>query len=132
MFVDASVIVAIVSQEPGWDQLIRKLASPRTMLASPVSIWEATIALARSGGSLSFEAAEDEVEAFINRFSVQVIPITPEIGTLAVEASRRYGRSRNKADFNFGDCFAYACARSRSVPLLFKGNDFIHTDIEAA
>lgn len=62
----------------------------------------------------------------------QIIPITAEIGTLAVEASRLYGRGRHKADLNFGDCFAYACARSRGVPLLFKGEDFIHTDIEAA
>jgi ribonuclease VapC len=84
------------------------------------------------GRAFAFAAAEDEVEAFVSRFSVQLIPITAEIGTLAVDASRRYGRGRHKADLNFGDCFAYACARERGVPLLFKGEDFVHTDIEAA
>lgn len=72
------------------------------------------------------------VDVFLRVNKVETIPITAEIGSLAVEASRRYGRGRHKADLNFGDCFAYACARARGVPLLFKGEDFVHTDIEAA
>lgn len=53
-----------------------------------------------------------------------------EIGRAAIEALSRYGKGRHKADLNMGDCFAHACARLEDVPLLFKGNNFIHTDIE--
>ena len=54
---------------------------------------------------------------------------TAEIGGLAIDAFERFGRGRHPAALNRGDCFAYACARSLGVPLLFKGEDFAKTDI---
>lgn len=51
---------------------------------------------------------------------------------LAFEAFRRYGKGRHKAALNFGDCMAYALARSLDVPLLYKGDDFSKTDIRSA
>ena len=68
----------------------------------------------------------------IERFDIRTVSVTKAIGSLAVEASHRYGRGRHKADLNFGDCFSYACARHHGLALLFKGEDFVHTDIEAA
>jgi ribonuclease VapC len=49
--------------------------------------------------------------------------------SLALGAFERFGRSRHPADLNFGDCFAYACARAYRAPLLYKGNDFAQTDL---
>lgn len=64
--------------------------------------------------------------------SIEIIPITPEIGRLAMQAFARYGRGNHPARLNMSDCFAYACARSLGVPLLFKGSDFSQTDIAVA
>lgn len=56
--------------------------------------------------------------------------ISPEVGRLAIDASARYGKAvGHVADLDFGDCFAYACAKSLGVPLLYKGNDFANTDL---
>ncbi len=72
-------------------------------------------------------------EQFETRFGISVEPFTQEQTVLGREAWRRYGRgSGHKAQLNFGDCMAYALACDRNEPLLFKGNDFIHTDIEPA
>ena len=131
IFVDASAVVAITARELGWEFLLRRITLAEATLTSPLCVWEATTALARNK-KRPFEEAVDLVDVFLRVNKVETIPITAEIGTLAVEASRRYGRGRHKADLNFGDCFAYACARARGVPLLFKGEDFVHTDIEAA
>ena len=51
---------------------------------------------------------------------------------LARRAFSRYGKGRHRAGLNFGDCFSYALAKGAGVPLLFKGNDFSHTDLESA
>ena len=50
----------------------------------------------------------------------------------ALEAFRLFGKGRHRADLNYGDCMAYALAKSTGLPLLFKGNDFVHTDVKRA
>jgi ribonuclease VapC len=59
----------------------------------------------------------------------EVVGVTPEQAEIAVEAFRRFGRSRHPARLNIGDCFAYALAKATGEPLLFKGGDFARTDI---
>ena len=59
-------------------------------------------------------------------------PFEPETAALAIDAYARFGKGRHPAGLNFGDCFAYACARHFDVPLLYKGDDFALTDIRAA
>ena len=103
----------------------------RRTLTSPLAVWETVVALVRTR-AIAFEGAEDLVRRFLVTGSVEMVPVTAAIGRLAIEASRLYGRGRHPADLNFGDCFAYACAKSQGVPLLFKGNDFSRTDIPAA
>jgi uncharacterized protein with PIN domain len=66
---------------------------------------------------------------FLSAMRVEIIPITPDIGRGAIRAFERFGRGQHPARLNMGDCFAYACARSLDVPLLFKGDDFSQTDI---
>lgn len=131
-FVDASVIVAIVARESDWEGLATRLGLDPEPISSPIALWEATIALGRVGQDRSFDEAEQLVQDFIRSFEIRTVPITPEIGALAIKASRRFGRGRHPAALNLGDCFAYACARAHGVPLLFKGEDFPQTDIEPA
>lgn len=72
----------------------------------------------------------DELLDFAN---IIIEPVTVEQARIAREAHRRYGRgSRHRAHLNFGDCFAYALAKHYDEPLLFVGNDFVHTDLQAA
>ena len=72
------------------------------------------------------------IDGFIERTPVEIIPITAEIGRIAIDAFARFGRGNHPARLNMGDCFAYACARSLGVPLLAKGGDFAQTDVALA
>src|SRR5688500_7606299 len=128
MFVDASAIIAIITQEEGWESLASRLSQAPRSLVSALSVWEAVIGLAREA-QIPFEQAEALVDRFVEETGAETVEVGAAIGREALRASRLYGRGRHRADLNFGDCFAYACARARGAPLLFKGNDFVHTDI---
>jgi Uncharacterized protein conserved in bacteria len=130
MFLDASAVLAILLQEDGHEALIDRIETARTPLTtSPVAMVECVANLASKGG-LSVEAAHGFVAEFMRRLGVHEMPVTPEIGAEAIRAFARYGKGQNSpARLNMGDCFAYACARSAGLPLLYKGNDFIHTDL---
>jgi ribonuclease VapC len=70
------------------------------------------------------------VDRFIVEIAGQNVTIDDDIGSRAIDASARYGKAvGHQADLNLGDCFAYACAKSRDLPLLYKGNDFALTDL---
>lgn len=74
-----------------------------------------------------------DLDAFLANYMIPIEPVTERQAKLARIAYRRFGRgSRHPARLNFGDCFAYALARDRNEPLLFVGDDFIHTDIRSA
>jgi len=73
-----------------------------------------------------------EMDDLLRRMEVDIIPFTAEHAALAREGWRRFGKGRHKAGLNLGDCFAYALARARNEPLLFKGDDFAQTDVKAA
>lgn len=73
------------------------------------------------------------LDAFFDETNIQLMPVTVTQIKIAREAFRDFGKgSKSKAKLNFGDCFAYALAKEIKEPLLFKGNDFIHTDVRAA
>lgn len=137
MFIDASVIVAILGREPGAEELEKRLAAAEgPFLISPLVRFEAAVALARqkSGNRKPtanlLKLASDAVAAFAEDISAEEIPVTAEIGRLALEACASYGKAvGHAADLNFGDCFAYACAKALQVPLIYKGSDFAHTDL---
>lgn len=137
MFIDASAIVAILIREPGWEEIEKRLNEARdTFHVSPLVRYEATLGLARAK---SGERRPDTklvvdagavVSAFIEDIGAQEVPIDREIGIAAIEASARYGKSvGHVADLNFGDCFSYACATHLGVGLIYKGSDFLHTDL---
>ena len=131
MFIDASTIVAMMADESDATILSARLMSVDTRVTSPMALWEASIAYSRIFG-LEPQAALREVQAYIRPFDVTVAMIEPAMTAAAVDAYQRFGKGRHPAGLNFGDCFAYACARHLNMPLLYKGDDFSKTDIEAA
>ena len=69
---------------------------------------------------------------FLETSAIELVPVTPEQANAARHAWRRFGKGNHPATLNFGDCFAYALAKTAGEPLLFKGEDFAQTDIESA
>ena len=131
MFLDASAIVAILLKETDWESLASKVDPDRQNITSALSRYEAVLGVVRSK-SCEIEAAQILVEQFLDVAKALIISIDDQIGVEALNAFSRFGRGRHKAALNMGDCFSYACAKAHRVPLLFKGNDFIHTDIRFA
>lgn len=142
MFVDASVIVAILGREADGETLAERLRSDNVedIYISPLVRFEAVTALARiksteQGANFrptreSLMRARESVDALTEWMGAKVVDISAGIGDAAIDASAIYGRIvSHPAALNFGDCFAYACAKALGVPLAYKGNDFALTDL---
>jgi ribonuclease VapC len=130
MFLDASAIVAIVAREADAVTLGERVDATEHAFTSALAVYEAVLGLARARG-MAVAAANEAVALYLSRANVEIIPITAEIGRAAIAAFERYGRGRHPARLNMGDCFAYACAKTLGMPLLYKGDDFAQTDIPA-
>jgi ribonuclease VapC len=78
------------------------------------------------------EAGGAQLDLWLYKADVEIVPVDAAQAEEARRAWRRFGKGRNPAGLNFGDCFSYALATTRSERLLFKGDDFARTDIEAA
>jgi ribonuclease VapC len=128
MFVDASAIVAVLTKEPERALFREKIESARSILMSSLTIYEATLGLARITRN-NLVASRATMRDFISISQARIVPLDVAIGELAVDAFDRFGKGRHRAGLNMGDCFSYACAKAHRVPLLFKGDDFVHTDI---
>jgi ribonuclease VapC len=131
MFIDASALTALLTDEHDARELLARLQQTRTRLTSPLAMWEAAIAVARVL-DLSVGETAEAVERYLELLEIELVAVPPETATIALDAFDRYGKGRHPARLNFGDCFAYACARHFGQPLMFKGSDFPQTDIEAA
>ncbi len=79
-----------------------------------------------------FDEAERVVNSFLDAMEVATVDVTAQIGQEALRAARLYGKGRHPTRLNFGDSFAYACAKILDVPLLCKGDDFPQTDVKLA
>ena len=128
MFVDASALVAILLGEADAPELALAIRRSRNPMTSAIAVFEVSAALARLNGG-NVVAARREVEAFLNLAGVSLMPIGDRELERALDAFDRFGKGRHPARLNMGDCFAYACARTQGLPLLFKGDDFSQTDI---
>ena len=131
VFVDASAIVAIIAREPEADTFDKRLRWEEERLTSPTAMWEAVRAVAKARG-VPFMEARQLVADFLAAYEFTVVAIGAAEGDLALAAHERFGKGIHPAELNFGDCFSYACAKLRDVPLLFKGEDFARTDIRDA
>jgi len=137
MFIDASAILAILNEEDLRDELETQLASQSGRLrVSPLARFEAVVSLARAraeAGKSKVEAmrlAEAAVDAFVEALGAREVEISAEIGRAALEAGRKFGKFvGHRADLNFGDCFAYACAKTGREPLLYKRAGFPFNDV---
>jgi len=128
MVLDTSAIVAIVLQEPGFEQLVEKIAMARTVAVATPTLLECAMVLT---SRLRLDA-RIVINGLARKMNAQVVPFTEEHFEAAFEAFQRFGRGRHPAALNFGDCMSYAVAAVAGVPLLFTGNDFARTDITAA
>lgn len=141
MFLNASVIVAILIEEDDADEIYAKLnTSKRGYFVSPLVRFEASVILARHKHTATkkkpkptpkdVERARAVVDSFLSLLGARDIAINSDVGRIAMEAAQKYGRFvGHNAQLNFGDCFAYACAKSHRLPLIYKGNDFALTDL---
>ncbi len=124
MIVDSSAIVAILRREAEEEDFKQYIGRARAKV-SAVTLVETSIVV----GPRRFEALDD----FVSAAPLEVVSFDGRQAMLAREAHRRYGRkSGSPAKLNFGDCMAYALAKVTGEPLLFKGDDFTHTDITPA
>jgi ribonuclease VapC len=130
MFLDASAIVAIMVNEPDAGDLAGRIERATTEpCTSPVAVLESILALVRITKE-SVESATEAVHEFLAALDIRLVSITPEIGDRACEGYASFGRlTGHPAGLNMGDAFAYGCAKHLRVPLLYKGNDFVRTDI---
>ena len=126
--VDTSALVAILLGEPDADVFARTLAEAPVRLLSAVSRVELSFVIKDRKG----ETGRADVELLLRDGGFDIVSVTPQQAEIAVDAFRRFGRGRHPARLNIGDCFAYALAIATDHSLLFKGDDFIHTDIRSA
>lgn len=131
MFIDASALTAILVGEADAPDLAGRMQRGRPLRTSPIAVWETSVAVARLLG-LPVPAATQAVFDYLRAAEIELAAVPPEAAALALDAFDRFGKGRHPAQLNMGDCFAYACARHFSVPLMFKGADFPLTDIEPA
>src|SRR5262245_40921290 len=108
MFIDASALTALLTDEDDARELLARLAQSRIRLTSPLAVWEAAIAVSRVLG-LSIAETTGALERYLALMSIDTVAVPPETAKIALEAFDRYGKGRHPARLNFGDCFAYAC-----------------------
>lgn len=129
MIIDTSALVAVIALEPEAPLFATAMDRAEVLRISAGSYVEAAIVLNRRRDP----ALDGKFEAMMNDVGFVVEPVTPEQARIARQAYRDYGKGSNHpAQLNFGDCFSYALARDKREPLLFKGDDFIHTDLRSA
>jgi ribonuclease VapC len=129
VFVDASAIVAILTEEEDGQSLAEALDGARAPFTSPIAVWEAAASISRKT-TRAADAELSDILAFLETADVVIIPVDMAMTSGALIAFDRYGRrSGHPADLNMGDCFAYTFAKLNKTGLLYKGKDFDLTDL---
>jgi ribonuclease VapC len=128
MTLDTSAILAILQDEPEREEFLSRIGTAERRQVSAVSVLEAAMVLEGRRG----EDAGSDLDLFLNRAAIEIVPFDSEQLNIARSAFRRFGKGRHRAGLNFGDCAAYALARWSDEPLLFKGEDFSATDVRQA
>jgi ribonuclease VapC len=129
MVIDTSAVVAILMSESEQDIFARILSAETVLAMSAVNFHETSVVMAAKKKTPN---AAQLVDEFIRELGVDVTSSTFDDALAAREAYFRYGRGYHPAGLNLADCFAYALAKTRNEPLLFKGGDFLQTDIVPA
>jgi len=122
--VDTSALFAVLQSEPEGEAFFALLRDNDVYLPASVLVEANIIALGRGLTS--------DLEQTVINMKPQVIALDSAIASLAVGAFHRYGKGRHKGNLNFGDCLVYATAKYLRLPLLYEGQDFVHTDLPPA
>ncbi|MEH3145514.1 MAG: type II toxin-antitoxin system VapC family toxin [Methylobacterium frigidaeris] len=126
---DTSAVVAIALCEPEEDAFVRRIVDAGSALIGTPTLLETRMVLE---GRMSAGVSEF-LGGFMAHSAVQPVPFTLAMHHAASQAFLRFGRGRgHAARLNMGDCLSYAVAKVHGLPLLFKGNDFVHTDLTPA
>lgn len=128
MIVDTSALVAILRKENGFETYFEALVQAENVALSSVSYLETGILFTTRYAAKGLAG----FESFIDVLQIETVAFTQEHARLAISAYQKYGRGNHRAALNFGDCAAYALAIERDDVLLYKGNDFSHTDVRDA
>ena len=129
MIIDTSALIAILRNEPEAEIYAEAIAGAGTRRVSAVSYVEAGVVIDASKSPVASRRFDD----LFREAKLVIEPVTPEQARVAREAYRDFGKgTKHRAALNFGDCFAYALAKATGEPLLFKGDDFKHTDLSSA
>ena len=129
MFVDTSVLLALLSEEDDAQEWAKRLEREAGLVTSALVVLEATMRLSTKLGVEPVDA-EAAINALLRESKIDVVAIGADDGHLAVQAFAKYGKGRgHPGQLNLADCLSYACAKNWKVPLLYKGNDFAQTDI---
>ncbi len=128
MFIDSSVIVAILSREPDATELANRIEVGKC-LTSALVVLESTMRLSTKL-RVDPVLVADRIDLMRREAEIGLAPMDGPVARLAVEAFAKYGKGRgHKAQLNLADCLSYACAKANAVPLLYKGKDFAETDL---
>ena len=128
MIIDTSAIIAILNDEPERRVFNEAIERSDICLLSAASFLEASIVIENNRG---YEGLRD-FDLWMATAGIELAPVDADQAQIARQAFRQYGKGRHPAALNFGDCFSYALAKATGFPLLFKGEDFTKTDIQAA
>ncbi len=129
MVLDTSALMAILFGEPESETFISLIGQDSKRLISASTALEMMIVIESRKG----EIGGRDLDLFLHRAKIDIVPFDGEQAELARIAWRRYGKGNgHPAQLNFGDCFAYTLSKISGEPLLFKGNDFSQTDVLVA
>jgi ribonuclease VapC len=125
MVVDTSALIAILKDEADAQTLLNWIGQEEEVVIGTPTLFEYLMAAVGRGDA----GQEVTARALLDQLGVRIVSWTPEHAELATSAFLRFGKGRHPARLNFGDCMAYAVAKSLDAPLLFKGTDFAATDV---
>jgi len=125
MVIDTSAVIAVLLGEPSSARCIEAMSTDAPLLMSAGTLAELEIVAVRRG-------ARAALDTLMARLKPEIVPVTASDARLVAAAYDQWGRGVHPVSLNFGDCFAYALAKARGLPLLFVGDDFERTDITAA
>ena len=128
MVIDTSALIAILQNEPEGRPFTEAIEAADTRALSVVSFVEASMVIDARYGPDGLR----DLDLYIAKARIDLVPVDADQAHAARSAFRAYGKRRHPAGLNFGDCFAYALARTLGQPLLFKGEDFPLTDVAVA
>ncbi|HET7925184.1 MAG TPA: type II toxin-antitoxin system VapC family toxin, partial [Rhodanobacteraceae bacterium] len=125
MVIDSSALLAVMQNEPERRQYLEAIEAADARLMSAATFVETSIVLEVRYGADGLR----DLDLFLGKAGVELVAVDSGQAHAARRAYSRFGKGRHRAALNYGDCFSYALAIVMDEPLLYKGDDFSHTDV---